>query len=38
MMKILGVSQVSGVEKQLKIERGIDRVVLTDSIGDRYEV
>ena len=28
-MKIHGVSQSSGVERQLKIERGIDGVVLT---------
>src|ERR1022692_308177 len=36
-MKIFGVSQTSGVERQLKIERGIDGVVLTltDSVGAR---
>jgi hypothetical protein len=28
-MKIYGVSQSSGVERQLKIERGIDGIVLT---------
>ena len=34
-MKIFGVSQSSGVERQLKIERGIDGVVLTltDTVG-----
>jgi hypothetical protein len=34
-MKIYGVSQSSGVERQLKIERGIDCVVLTltDTVG-----
>jgi hypothetical protein len=33
-MKIYGVSQVSGVERQLKIERGIDGVVLTVTDSD----
>ena len=34
-MKIYGVSQSSGVERQLRIERGIDSVVLTltDTVG-----
>ncbi len=34
-MKIYGISQSSGVERQLKIERGIDGVVLTitDTVG-----
>ena len=34
-MKIHGVSQSSGVERQLKIEKGIDGVVLTltDTVG-----
>jgi hypothetical protein len=34
-MKIYGDSQSSGVERQLKIERGIDWVVLTltDTVG-----
>lgn len=34
-MKIYGISQSSGVERQLKIERGIDGVILTltDTVG-----
>ena len=34
-MKIFGVSQSSGTERQLKVERGIDGVVLTltDHVG-----
>ena len=34
-MKIYGVSQSSGVERQLRVERGIDGIVLTltDSVG-----
>lgn len=34
-MKIFGVSQSTGVERQLKIERGIEGVVLTitDTVG-----
>ena len=38
-MKIFGVSQSSGVERQLKIERGIEAVVLTltDHIGGKEQ-
>ena len=34
-MKIYGISQSSGVERQLKIERGLDGVslTLTDTVG-----
>jgi hypothetical protein len=36
-MKIYGVSQSSGVERQLRVERGIEGVVLTiiDNVGKR---
>jgi hypothetical protein len=38
-MKIFGVSQSSGVERQLKIERGIEGVVLTltDHVGGKEQ-